>query len=41
MSRAISPLVASADAHTLDTTGMSVDAVIGRVLTIARGRLSI
>jgi CMP/dCMP kinase len=41
MSRAISPLVASADAHTLDTTGMSVDAVIGRVLSIARGRLSI
>jgi cytidylate kinase len=41
MSRAISPLVASADAHTLDTTGTSVDAVIGRVLTIARGRLSI
>ena len=41
VSRAISPLVASADAHTLDTTGMSVDAVIGRVLDIARGRLSI
>jgi cytidylate kinase len=41
MSRAISPLVASADAHTMDTTGMSVDAVIGRVLEIARGRLSI
>ena len=40
-SRAISPLVASADAHTLDTTGMSVDAVIGRVLDIARGHLSI
>jgi CMP/dCMP kinase len=41
MSRAISPLVASADAHPLDTTGMSVDAVIGRVLDIARGHLSI
>jgi cytidylate kinase len=41
MSRAISPLVASADAHTLDTTGMSVEAVIERVLTIARGHLSI
>jgi CMP/dCMP kinase len=41
ISRAISPLVAGADAHTLDTTGMSVDAVIGRVLTIACGRLSI
>ncbi|MGO9933255.1 MAG: (d)CMP kinase [Steroidobacteraceae bacterium] len=41
MSRAISPLIASADAHTMDTTGMSVDAVIGLVLEIARGRLSI
>jgi cytidylate kinase len=41
MSRAISPLFASADAHTMDTTGMSVDAVVGRVLEIARGRLSI
>ncbi len=41
MSRAISPLIASADAHTLDTTGMSVDAVIGRVLDIAREHLSI
>ncbi|HMD29108.1 MAG TPA: (d)CMP kinase [Steroidobacteraceae bacterium] len=41
MSRAISPLVASADAHLLDTTGMSVEAVIGRVLAIARERLSI
>jgi cytidylate kinase len=38
-SRAISPLVASADAVVMDTTGMSVDAVIGRVLEIARGRL--
>ena len=34
--RAASPLVASADAVTLDTTGMSVETVIGRVLTIAR-----
>jgi len=39
MSRAISPLVASADAVLLDTTGMSVDAVVERVLGIARGRL--
>ena len=39
--RAISPLVASADATMLDTTGMSVDAVIGRVLEIARERLKI
>jgi cytidylate kinase len=39
--RAISPLVASADATMLDTTGMSVDAVIGRVLKIARERLMI
>jgi cytidylate kinase len=39
--RAISPLVASADATMLDTTGMSVDAVIGCVLNIARKRLMI
>jgi cytidylate kinase len=40
-SRAISPLVPSADAVVMDTTGMSVDAVIGRVLKIARERLLI
>ena len=40
MTRAISPLVASADAVLLDTTGMSVDAVVERVLGVARGRLS-
>jgi cytidylate kinase len=40
MSRAISPLVASADAISLDTTGMSVDEVVGRVLEIARGRIA-
>jgi len=34
--RTASPLVASADATMLDTTGMSVDDVIGRVLKIAR-----
>src|ERR1700720_1887337 len=34
--RAASPLIASADAVLLDTTGMSVDGVIGRVLEIAR-----
>jgi CMP/dCMP kinase len=39
MARAVSPLVPSADATTLDTTGMSVDDVIGRVLEIARERL--
>jgi cytidylate kinase len=39
MSRAISPLVASADAVTMDTTGMSIDAVLGRVLDLARERL--
>src|SRR5579863_6438575 len=38
--RAASPLVASADAVLLDTTGMSVDAVVERVLEVARGRLS-
>jgi CMP/dCMP kinase len=41
MSRAISPLVASADAVMMDTTGMSIDAVVGRLLEIARERLSI
>jgi cytidylate kinase len=40
MNRAASPLVASADAVLLDTTGMSVDAVVERVLGVARGRLS-
>ncbi|MDP9007428.1 MAG: (d)CMP kinase [Pseudomonadota bacterium] len=39
--RTASPLVASADATMLDTTGMSVDEVIGRVLKIARERLMI
>ena len=39
--RAVSPLVASSDAILLDTTGMSVDQVIERVLSLARGRLSI
>jgi cytidylate kinase len=34
--RTASPLVASADATVLDTTGMSVDEVIGRVMGIAR-----
>jgi CMP/dCMP kinase len=38
--RAASPLVASADAILLDTTGMSVDAVVERVLEAARRRLS-
>jgi cytidylate kinase len=38
--RAISPLVASDDAVSVDTTGMSVDDVIGRVLQIAHGRIA-
>jgi CMP/dCMP kinase len=37
--RAVSPLVASADAVPLDTTGMSVEAVVERVLALARSRL--
>jgi len=41
MNRAASPLVASADATLLDTTGMSVDAVVERVLGVARERLSL
>jgi len=40
ITRSASPLVASADAVLLDTTGMSVDAVVERVLSVARGRLS-
>ena len=38
--RTASPLVASADAILLDTTGMSVDSVVERVLNVARERLS-
>jgi cytidylate kinase len=41
ISRSASPLVASADAVLLDTTGMPVDAVVERVLAIARERISI
>jgi cytidylate kinase len=37
--RAVSPLVASADAVPLDTTGMSVEAVVERVLALARSRV--
>jgi CMP/dCMP kinase len=39
--RTASPLVASAEAVMLDTTGIPLDAVIGRVLQIARERLLI
>ena len=39
--RRASPLVASADAVVLDTTGTSVEAVVKRILEIAGGRLSI
>jgi cytidylate kinase len=39
--RAISPLVASEDAVLLDTTGMPVDAVVERVLSVVRNRLSL
>jgi cytidylate kinase len=39
--RTVAPLVPSADALLLDTTGMSVEAVVQRVLEIARERLSI
>jgi cytidylate kinase len=41
LTRSASPLVASSDAVLLDTTGMPVDAVIERVLEIARGRLAL
>jgi cytidylate kinase len=39
--RTASPLVASEDAVLLDTTGMSIEAVVERVLSVARERLSI
>ena len=39
ITRSASPLVASEDAVLLDTTGMPVDAVVGRVLEIARASL--
>ena len=38
--RSAAPLVASADAVLLDTTGMSVDAVIAEVLRHVRGRIT-
>jgi CMP/dCMP kinase len=41
ITRSVSPLVASADAVLLDTTGMPVDAVVERVLGIVRTRLSL
>jgi CMP/dCMP kinase len=41
VSRAASPLVASADAVVLDTTGMPVNAVVDRVLEIGRARLGL
>ena len=37
--RAASPLVASADAARVDTTGIPVEAVVERILQIAHGRL--
>jgi cytidylate kinase len=39
MERAASPLVASEDAVVLDSTGMSIDAVVGRILGIVRERI--
>jgi cytidylate kinase len=41
ITRTASPLVASEDAVLLDTTGMSVDAVVERVLDVVRERLSL
>jgi CMP/dCMP kinase len=38
--RTVAPLVASADAVLLDTTGMPVEAVVERVLTLVRGGLA-
>jgi cytidylate kinase len=41
ITRTASPLVASEDAVLLDTTGMSVDVVVERVLDVVRERLSL
>jgi CMP/dCMP kinase len=41
ITRTASPLVASEDAVLLDTTGMSVDSVVERVLDVVRERLSL
>jgi CMP/dCMP kinase len=41
MNRAVAPLVASPDAITIDTTGMPIEAVVGRILAIVRERLLI
>jgi CMP/dCMP kinase len=40
VSRSAAPLVASADAVVLDTTGMSINEVVEQVLSLARGRLA-
>jgi cytidylate kinase len=39
MTRAVSPLVASADSVLLDTTGLPVEAVVERALAIVQQRL--
>lgn len=39
MERAVAPLVASQDAIVLDSTGMSIDAVVERILSSVRERL--
>ena len=36
--RAVSPLMAAADAVVIDTTGVSIDEVVGRVLALVRHR---
>ncbi len=38
-SRAVSPLRASADAVVLDSTGMTIDAVVARIMQLAKDRL--
>ncbi len=40
ITRSVSPLVASADAVLLDSTGMSIDAVVERVLGVVRGHFA-
>jgi cytidylate kinase len=40
VSRSVAPLVASADAVVLDTTGLSINEVVEQVLRLARARLA-
>jgi cytidylate kinase len=36
--RSVAPLAVAQDAHVIDTTGLTIEAVVGRVLTVIRAR---